>query len=120
MSLNWEWKNRCGTLEAECLTGSGETKLFELSLYRGNAMLIVLDESETSYTMISFFADEYHLKNMLGMNKKEGFTENHVKNWGWKKLRINTKKYDCHKKLMKMLDLLIQGVPELKIELYQE
>ena len=120
MSLNWEWKDKCGTLEAECENIRGEKVNYTFTLYRGNAMLIVLDEQEDKYSLVSFFADDYHLKNLLGLNKKQGYTENHISGWGWKKMTINTKKYNCQKYLLKMIDLLLQGVPELKIELYQE
>lgn len=120
MSLNWNWSDKCGTLEAVVDVRDGDEwvkKPHTFNLYQGNALLIVLDEKEEEYTLYSFFADEYHLKNLLGMNKKDGYTENHLADWGWKKIRINTRK---HTKVEKLVGLLLKGLPDLTIELYAE
>lgn len=120
MSLNWNWSDKVGTLEAVVDAYEGENlvkKPHTFTLYQGNALLIVLDEKEEEYTLYSFFADEAHAKNMMGMNKKQGYTDNIIARWGWKKIRINTKKYT---KTEKLVGLLLKGLPDLTIELYAE
>ena len=64
MSLNWEWKDKMGTCTYEDGT--------KCNLYRGNAFTIAVyeDEKENTYQMVWFAADEAHMKNMLGLNKK--------------------------------------------------
>ena len=120
MSLNWNWSDKVGTLEAVVDVYEGEKlvkKPHTFTLYQGNALLIVLDEKEEEYTLYSFFADEAHAKNMMGMNKKQGYTDNIIARWGWKKIRINTRKYT---KTEKLVGLLLKGLPDLTIELYAE
>lgn len=130
MSLNWNWSDKVGTLEAIVDVREGEEwvkKPHTFNLYQGNALLIAIDEFKEDgvekYNLYTFFADEYHLKNLLGMNKKDGYTENHLADWGWKKIRINTKKWypkGFGVKLSKLVGLLIDGLPDLTIELYAE
>ncbi len=121
MSLNWNWSDKCGTLEAVCENAKGEKVLNTFDLYQGNALLIIIAEykenNEDVYTLYSFFADEAHAKNMMGMNKKQGYTDNIIARWGWKKIRINTRKYS---KTEKLVGLLLKGLPDLTIELYAE
>jgi len=73
MALNWLWSEKCG--EA---TLKQEDKKFTLDLYTGNAFLIMLTNYEkngdTYWDVFSFWVDEQHMKNMLGLNKKGGRT----------------------------------------------
>lgn len=126
MSVNWNWENKVGTLEIADPCGSDKT--FVLNLYQGNAMLIAVHEYKNEqgrdmYTLYMFFNDEKHLKNVLGMNKKGGFSANMLKDDGWLKIRINTKKWwpkGCSMKLSKFVGLLLEGLPDLTIELFAE
>lgn len=131
MSLRWDWSDKVGTLEAvvDVRDGDGWTqKEHTFNLYQGNALLIAIDEftedGKDMYNLYTFFCDEIHLKNMIGMNKKQGYTENVLAGWGWKKIRINTKKYKAEKgfrpEVGKLADLLLKGLPDLTIELYAE
>lgn len=62
MSLTWNWQKRMGT----ATTANGIT----LTLYRGNAFMIALRETEETYQLEWFFADKEHMKNCLGFSKQ--------------------------------------------------
>ena len=124
MSLNWSWSEKVGELTADVdvrENGATVKKEHTFTLYQGNAFLIILNEftedGVEKYDLYSFFADEYHAKNMLGMNKKDGYTDNIIARWGWKKIRINKKKYSYTQKLV---DLLVKGLDNITIEIYSE
>lgn len=84
MSLNWSWSEKCGeaTLVQTYTDKSGNDVVneFTLSLYTGNACLIMLyeyvEDGVEKYSMADFWADKQHMKNCLGLNKKDGYTEN--------------------------------------------
>lgn len=67
MSLNWYWSKKVG--EVERTTAEGET--FRNCLYRGNAYIIEIWESEkdNSYYLANFWADKTHAKRCLGLVK---------------------------------------------------
>ena len=70
MALNWQWSEKCG----EMLFRGEEGNEYTLSLYEGNAFLIMLYEykdeiGEDYYDMWSFWVDEAHAKNCLGLSK---------------------------------------------------
>lgn len=122
MSLNWDWNKKVGTLEAEVHFGKTvETE--EVSLYEGNALLIMIYEykegDKDMYALWSFWADEQHAKNMLGMNKKGRFTENVFDSDATKVkgIRLNKAKSRNWKKIVK---LLTEACDNIKIELYTE
>lgn len=124
MSLNWSWSEKVGELTADVEVrenGAIVQKEHTFSLYQGNAFLIILNEWEEDgvekYSLYSFFAGEDHAKNMFGMNKKQGYTDNIVARWGWKKIRLNKKKYSYTQKLV---DLLVKGLDNIDIEIYSE
>ena len=75
MALHWLWSEKVG--EADIQQNGIE---FTCSLYQGNAYLIFIyeyeEEGQQLYQMHSFILDKDHLKNMLGLNKKDGFTVN--------------------------------------------
>ena len=70
MALHWQWSEKCG----EMLFRENDGKEYTLSLYEGNAFLIMLYEykdetGEDYYNMVSFWVDEAHAKNCLGLSK---------------------------------------------------
>lgn len=79
MALRWAWENKIGELDIQ----QGEHK-FTLSLYQGNALLIMLHEREESYTMYNFFADKTHFKNCQ-KDKDWNYCEEWVELRLWKK-----------------------------------
>lgn len=98
-------------------------KEFLLHLYQGNAFLILTheweEEGKKKAEVIGFFLDEYHAKNCLGLNKKEGHTDNIYDN-GWQRLakvRLNKKKYRYTDKLV---NLLAKAFDNIAIEIYAE
>lgn len=64
MSLNWQWNEKIGELEI-AQEINGEMKDFTISLYTGNATLIMLHECDKRWTMYNFFADKKHMMNCL-------------------------------------------------------
>lgn len=72
MALRWDFKYKGGTVTQE----HGGTH----NWYEGNGLMIVLNEWEENgkeyYSMYWFFVDKDHMKNSLGMNKKQGYTDN--------------------------------------------
>lgn len=118
MALNWNWSEKCG----EAVIQQGE-KEWTVNLYKGNAFLIFIYQYEKDgqemYQLYSFWADKQHMKNCLGLNKKEGyggnmFDEDDCK---LKTIRINKAKYPYTKDLMQAL---VQAFDELTIELFTE
>ena len=118
MSLNWRWNEKCG----EAVIQQGE-KEFSVNLYKGNAFLIFLYEYEENgqnmYQLYSFWADKQHMKNCLGLNRKEGYGGNMFDEDGCKlkKIRINKAKYPYTKDLVQALT---QAFDDLTIEIFKE
>lgn len=75
MALHWQWEDKCGEATLVQMHEGEDDKVFTLSLYPGNAYLIMLHEREEDgkdvWSMFSFWADKDHMKNMLGLNKKD-------------------------------------------------
>lgn len=126
MSLNWEWKEKCGTITCkEYREDFGAWIPFTITLYKGNAFLIMLHEykdentGEDMYNMYGFFADKEHAKNCLGLNKKQGYGNN-IYQTDWRrfsKLRINKNKYPYTKDLVQMF---VQAFDNITIEVVSE
>lgn len=76
MALQWQWKEQIG--ELDIMQGD---KKFTLTVYTGNAMLILLHENEKSWTMYNFFADRTHFKNCKN-DKEWNYAEE------WRELRL--------------------------------
>ena len=118
--LCWSYKEPIGeaVLVQKFKTGDNtiEEKQFVLKLYQGNAFLIMTHEWEEDgkekSEMIGFFLDEYHAKNCLGLNKKEGHTENiYESNWQYlSRVRINKKKYKYTDKLVSLLSKAFNNI----------
>jgi len=121
MALYWDWKKKVG----EAIFENVEGKVYTISLYQGNAYLIFINEyTETDkdgvehnmYNLHSFFADEAHAKNCLGLTKGysnifvDGFTV-------LKKIRLDKSRYPHTSKLIGML---VKAFDDITIELYKE
>lgn len=64
MSLQWDFKNKIGYVNTE-----------ENTLYHGNALMIMLFETEKEYQLQAFFCDKEHAKRCLKDNMfEDGYT----------------------------------------------
>ena len=117
MALTWKWDSKMG--EA-IIHDESQDKDFVKNLYEGNAFLIIMSEwtegDQDLYSVYSFFADESHAKNCLGLTKnfKNIFEDGGIQ---LKKLRINKKKSHNWKKIVKLFS---EAFDNLEIELYSE
>ena len=120
MALQWKWDAKIG----QALIKQGD-KEYEVNLYQGNAFLIFIyewaevaesGEKKDKYLIWSFFADEYHAKNCLGLNK-ESLGNIFDKDCQLVKIRLNKKKYSYTKKLV---ELLVMAFDEIQIDIYSE
>lgn len=73
MALHWEWNKKVGECEVQQFF-ENSVKRYRLSFYEGNALLIMLrefhnDSGQDCWEMFSFWADEAHAKNCLGISK---------------------------------------------------
>lgn len=114
MALNWKWSEKVG--EADIQQKGIE---FTCSLYQGNAYLIFLyeweEDGQNLYQMHSFWADKDHMKNMLGLNPKNGFSVNefNLESERLVAIRINRKM----RYTKEIVTSLVQAFDNLKIEL---
>ena len=114
--LLWSFNDKIG--EATFKNGD---RNFVVNLYQGNAFLIFVNEYKDEngkgvYQVWSFFADEGHAKNCLGLTKEsDGNLYDEVNKLV--KIRINKKKYAYTKKLV---ELLVRAFDEIEIEIYSE
>lgn len=114
MALEWRWSEKVG----EAVIRQGE-KEYTLNLYKGNAFLIMIyeykgEDGTDKYSMYSFFADKEHAKRSLGLDKKNGYKENHYKD-ELVMVRIDKSKYIYAKELV---DMLVRSFDEIRIEIY--
>ena len=121
MALHWQWDEKCGEITVEQKDETGNWQQFPVSLYTGNAFLIMLYEEEDAKTwqMFGFFADKDHAKNCLGLNKKQDYGVNIYDRdmVRFTKLRINKKKYRYTKDLVSMF---VQAFGSIVIEVVSE
>ena len=72
MALCWNFKEKGGTITTE--------KTGTKNWYEGNALMIVLnewtEEGKDWHSLAWFFLDKEHAKNCLGLNPKQGYSEN--------------------------------------------
>lgn len=117
MALHWLWKDKCG--EATFRFWDGEERT--VSLYEGNAFLIFINEYKENgkdmYNLFTFFADEAHAKNMLGLGKGEN-AHNTFNTEREKLIKVRLNKKKC--KAGKIISLLVRAFDDLTIELYKE
>ena len=74
MAINWEWKNKMGTVEVPSVNGGFCT----LNIYHGNCYAVMCNEWTTDdgreqYQVSSFILDNAHLKNMVKDNCYDGW-----------------------------------------------
>lgn len=104
MAYQWNWSDKMG----ECIYRSGQ----KINLYKGNGLVIAIQEFEdNTYSMVWFWADKDHMKNMLGL--KKGY-DNYMKGWGITKFRFNTQ----YKDVPDIIAALAKAKMEIEIELY--
>lgn len=120
MALNWNWNEKCGELTVTQKQDNGESEDITISLYTGNAFLIMLQEFEEDgvekYDMFSFWLDKQHMKNCLGLAK--GTTNIYDKPWQTiTKLRLNKKK--C-RHLKEIAAAMAAAFDSITIETYTE
>ena len=125
MSLNWEWTDKMGEViyTDDCYDPNHP---YATNIYQGNALMIWVNEwandpsdptAGTSYSLGNFCADIDHLRNMLGLNAKKGYsTENLFNGYNIKLLRLNTK----YKYVPKIVAELAKAHTNIAIELYYE
>lgn len=114
MALHWKWDKKIG--EATLVQGDRE---FFLSLYDGNAFLIMLYEytadGKDVYDLFGFFVDKQHAKNCLGLTKGYENLYN-GENGKITKLRLS-KEYRYLKDLTAML---VKAFDDITIEIYSD
>ena len=119
MALTWEWNRKCGELTLEQKRPDGTWEQTPISLYQGNAFLIMLAENDedNTYQLFSFFSGKDHAKNCLGLSK--GYTKNIFLDDSTRisRLRLNKKKYSYTKELV---ELFVRAFDDITIEIYSE
>lgn len=127
MALRWEWTEKCGTATIETsgkYFPDGLPRTKEVSLYQGNALLIMLNEFEEDgkqmWSMNSFFCDKEHAKRCLGLDKQYG--EGNMYNDLNRLTKIRFNKAKIKKTDLKTLVTLFTQADfeDLTIELYTE
>lgn len=81
MSLNWNWKEKCGELHLLQTHDNNTKEDIKIDLYQGNALLIMIHEFKDEfgterYELFNFFASKEHMKRCLGLKPKEGYKDN--------------------------------------------
>lgn len=122
MALNWEWSAKCGEIVVRHDFGDRKEDV-TLSLYEGNAYLIMLhefkDNGKDKYELFSFWADAYHMKNCLGLNKRQGYDRNMYAGPGDQFLKVRLNKAKC-RRWKELLTAMMQAFDELTIEIYTD
>lgn len=75
--LRWDWEDKVGEVTAINLDG----REFTLNLYQGNAYMIFVYEVDKQYQVYSFWVDEQHMKNMLGLGKEDENNHMNIVKW---------------------------------------
>ena len=127
MSLNWEWTDKMGEVIYTDDRYDQEHP-YVTNIYQGNALMLWVNEcandpskpmtpDNTSYSLGNFCADMEHLRNMLGLNAKKGYsTENLFNGYHIKLLRLNTR----YKSVPKIVAEFAKAHTNIAIELYYE
>ena len=121
MALQWNWNESVGTAVIESrYEYENEVKEIPITLYEGNAYLIMLHEYNKDgtdvYDMVSFFCDKTHMNNCLGITKGMSniLDEDYCR---LKKIRLNKKKSRYYKTI---ISALIKAFDNIDIEIYSE
>lgn len=116
MALHWSFNERLGTAIFSVKDGED----MECSIYQGNAFLIFLNEYKKDntdyYDMVTFFVDENHMKNCLGITK--GYTTNILNEENFKLKAIELSKNTRY--LDKIIKHLVKGFDNIEIKIYTE
>ena len=126
MAIQWEWSDKCGSMTIEQKQEDGSWVPFELSLYQGNCLLVMLWENpeDDTYQFHGFYSDEAHAKNCLGLNKKGGYTRNILENDFQRvtKIRLNKAKFDQYKakNFKTLVSLFAQAFDNIVLEVVTE
>lgn len=108
MSLTWNFNQRAGVI----FLPSGRM----LTCYQGNAYLIILNETETDYTLVSFWADAQHMKNCLGLSK--GFSNCYTKSYDdWTGSKWVLYKDNC-KNTSKIAEALVRAFVAVTVQVF--
>lgn len=123
MALRWDWDEKCGEVTLVQMHPDEEDREFTLTLYTGNACLIMLHEfvedGEERYSLANFWADKAHMKNCLGLNKREGYTEN-IHNTPYQKFtKFRLNKNKC-RYIKDIVPALVQAFDNIDIEIYTD
>lgn len=84
----------------------------ELTLYKGNCLVIALHETGDKYSLRWFAADEQHMKNMLGLSKD--YPGNDMADFGITYMKLDTR----YKETAKLVQLFARARMNITIELY--
>ena len=127
MSLNWQWNDKMGeVIYTDDRYTPGHP--YVTNIYQGNALMIWCNElatdparpltpDNTSYSLGNFCVDIEHLRNMLGLNAKKGYSKDNLFNdYNIKLLRLNTK----YKSVPKIVAEFAKAHTNITIELYYE
>ena len=128
MALKWLWSEKCGEIEVVQMHPEEEDRKFTLSLYKGNAYLIMTHEykdektGDDMYSMYGFFADKDHAKNCLGIAKGKARLDDCHNLYDtpyqkFTKLRLNKKKHPYWKDLVAMF---AEAFDNITIEIFSE
>lgn len=124
MALHWNWEEKIGEATLVIKDDTGSDKEATLSLYKGNAFLIFLHEYKDEngvdmYNLWSFWADKEHAKNCLGLNKKQGYTENMYER---PYSRLNRFRFNKGKNIYvkDLVPLLAQAFDNITIEIFSD
>ena len=123
MALHWDWDEKCGEATLVQRQEDGTDAEFKLGLYTGNAYLIMLyewqEDGKNMWNMFSFWAGKDHMKNCLGLNKKQGYTEN-IHDRPYSKLtKFRLHKTKC-RYLKDIVAALTQAFDNITIEIYAD
>lgn len=64
--IQWDFTKRIG----QAIITDKLGRKHEYNIYQGNAYMIMLWENEEKYELVTFWADEQHAKNCLGLSNK--------------------------------------------------
>ena len=124
MALQWRWKEKCGEITMVQTYPDEEDHKYKISLYKGNAYLIMLHEYEKTpgteaYEVFGFFNDKQHMRACLGLEKKRGYTSNIYETpyQRFTKLRINKARY---KHTQELVSAFAEAFRDIQIEVYTE
>jgi len=125
MALYWDWKEKCG--EATIVQGlkGREPREFTLSLYEGNAFLILIyeytEDGKEKYNLNGFFVDKTHMKRCLGIDKryKETYGDNIYDDSFSKMTKIRINKAKC-RHYKDIVTAFAEAFENIEIEIYTE